>query len=235
MAIHSKQSRVLINDAHVSGRVSGWSTTQSRSYGSVTGLLDDGERFVPGLLSGSMTVSGTFDSDPDTLYDKVAAAAGVDNGALITVLPDGFTVGKPALMAVADLSEFDVPASVSEAVTLSVTATADEAVELGVVLHGLQAETAGGNSSSVNNLASTANGGVAALHVSAFSGLTGLTVKVQHSTDGSVWVDLMTFTAATGKTSERKTVAGTVNQYTRALWTVTGTGSATFALAFARR
>lgn len=235
MAIHSKNSRVLINDSHVSGRVSGWGMSSSKALGTITSLLDDGDRFVPGLLSGSMSVNGTFDADPGTLYDKVASAAGVDNGALITVLPDGMTVGKPALFAVTDVDGFDVPASASEAVTLSVTATADETVDIGYVLHALQAETAGGNSASVDNQAATSNGGVGMLHVTAFSGLTNITVKVQHSTDGSVWADLMTFTAATGKTSERKTVSGTVNQYVRALWIVTGTGSAEFALAFARR
>ncbi|MGC5330994.1 hypothetical protein [Micromonospora sp. DT62] len=234
MAIHSKQSRVLVNDGHVSGRVTGWGTSQSRSYGSVTSLLDDGERFVPGLLSGSMTVNGTFDADPGTLYDKLAAAADIDNGALITVLPEGFTVGKPALMAAADLSGFEAPASVTETVSLSVIATADEAVDLGAVLHGLVAETAGGNVASVDGLTSTANGGVGSLHVTAYSGLTNLSVKVQHSTNNSVWADLLTFDLVTGKTSGRTAATGTVNRYVRCLWTVTGTGSATFVVAFAR-
>lgn len=235
MAVHSKNSRVLVNEDHVSGHIKGWSVSHQRSYGSVTSILDDGERLIPGLLSGSMSLDGMFDNSVGSLYEELAANVAGDNAVLITVLPDGFTVGKPAIFAVTDIEGFEVPAGNADVVSMSVSATADEAVDLGSLLHGLVAETAGGNAASVDETASTAGGGGAILHVSALTGLTGLTVKVQHSSDNSVWVDLLTFTAATGTTSERKAVAGTVNRYVRALWTVTGTGSATFVVAFARR
>jgi hypothetical protein len=47
---------------------------------------------------------------------------------------------------------------------------------------------------------------------------------------------LATFTAATGATSQRVVVSGTVNRYLRASWTLTGTGAAaTFTASLARR
>ena len=75
------------------------------------------------------------------------------------------------------------------------------------------------------------------MHVTAFSGFTTATVKIQHSTDASSWADLITFTAFTGATWERKAVANgtTVNRYVRAVTDVTGTGTTTFLVAFAPR
>ncbi|MEH0841624.1 hypothetical protein V6U81_04400 [Micromonospora sp. CPCC 205711] len=235
MAINAKNSRVLINEDHVSGSIKGWSVAHQREYGDATSVLDDGWRGVPGLLSGSMTLNGLFDSAVGGLYEEVAALVGVDNSALVTVLPDGFTIGKPALMTVSDIEGFEIPATVNELVSLTVNATADDGVDMGTSLHALTAETANGNGTSVDNTASSANGGVGALHLSAYSGFTNIVVKVQHSTDNSVWADLITFTTNTAVGSERKTVTGTVNRYVRALWTVTGAGSATFVVAFARR
>ena len=77
------------------------------------------------------------------------------------------------------------------------------------------------------------NGGHANLHVLVSSGGAWV-LKVQHSLDNSAWADLITFTsvgAAVG--AEHKTVAGTVNRYTRALLTRTS-GSLTAVISFAR-
>lgn len=93
------------------------------------------------------------------------------------------------------------------------------------------------NGTSVNNLAATTNGAVAHLHVLSKSGTSPtVTWKVQHSADDSLWVDLMTFTAATAETSQRIAVTGTVNQYLRATRVVGGSNSPAFecALAIAR-
>jgi len=151
------------------------------------------------------------------------------------VFPDLATIGQPAMIVNSNIQGFDVPASVKDTVSLNIDAMPDDGVDMGVSLHDHTAETADGNGASVNNLAATTNGGVASLHVTAFSGLTNNIIKVQHSTDNSIWTDLVTFTTVTGPTFQRSTVAGTVNQYLRAFWDVTGSGTNTFVVAFARR
>ncbi|HEX6969860.1 MAG TPA: hypothetical protein VF174_13770 [Micromonosporaceae bacterium] len=235
--VHAKNSRVLVNDAHLSGTINGYTLGHTRQLSDVTTVLDDGHRWVPGLLGGSMALRGLFDSAAGSVHETVSAAAGVDDGLLVTVMPDAFTIGRPAFIAVTDLEGYSVDASVSEAVTVQIDAQPDDGVDWGVSLHAHGAETATGNSASVDNAESTSGGGVASLHVTAVSGTTpSLTVKVQHSTDNSVWVDLITFTAATAASSERKTVTGTVNRYTRETHTISGTTpSFTYAVAFARR
>ncbi|MEV2240581.1 hypothetical protein [Micromonospora sp. NPDC049891] len=235
MAVHSKQSRVVINDSHVSGRVTGWGVSSSRTMAAITGLLDEGARYVPGLASGEITLNGVFDADPGALVDQAQAAAGVDNGALVTVLPAGFAIGGVALGAVTDVEGIDVTSTVTEAVSVAVSSQADDGVDLGYVLHGADAETASGTADDVDGLLSSANGGVGTLHVLSFTGLDELSVTIQHSADGDTWADLVTFTPAADKTAERLKVSGTVSQYLRATWTADGTGSAGFVVTFSRR
>ncbi len=94
-----------------------------------------------------------------------------------------------------------------------------------------------GNLSSVDNSASSANGGAATLHIPANTVNGNTTIKVQHSANNSTWADLITFTnvAASTATSEIKAVSGTVNRYLRATASTAGSsGSITFMIAFAR-
>jgi hypothetical protein len=76
------------------------------------------------------------------------------------------------------------------------------------------------------------------MHVTAFSGLTNNIVTIEHSVDGATsWNTLVTFATYTGITSERVVVAAgtTVRRYLRVVDNVTGAGSTTRAVAFARR
>ncbi|MGI5288029.1 hypothetical protein ACQEVF_32455 [Nonomuraea polychroma] len=227
----------MVNEKHLSGRINGWTVAGERTLGETTTLLDDGAKFVPGLRSGSLTINGLFDGATGDIDDEIQSSDGALDGLLASVMPDGFTIGKPAFIATTNLSSYAIESSVSDTVSLTVEATPNDGVDHGRVVHGHTAETATGNSASVDNAVSSTNGGVASVHVTAASGTTpSLTVKVQHSVDNSVWVDLITFAAATTATSERKTVSGTVNRYVRETHTITGTTpSFTYAAAFARR
>lgn len=233
--VHSKSSRVLVNASHLSGDVKSWQFEHRRNYGEVTNILGTGEEYTPGQLAGSVGIVGNFNSGAGNFSAVMDTAAATEAGLLVTIAPAGLTAGSLAFIADGNMSARSVDAAVKEAVAVSVTGTPNDGVDMGVLLHALTAETADGNGSGVDNAASSANGGVGAIHVTAYSGLTSISLKVQHSTDNSVWADLITFTSVTATTWERKAVTGTVNQYVRAWWDVTGTGSCTFLMAFARR
>jgi hypothetical protein len=71
------------------------------------------------------------------------------------------------------------------------------------------------NGTSVDNAASSANGAMAHLHVTATSS-GNWTLKVQDSTDDAAWSDLITFSAdGSAVTAEAADVAGTVDRYVR--------------------
>lgn len=232
---HGKAGRLLVNERHASGDLTGWGATHQRAYGDITTVLDDGERSLPGLISGEVRLAGVWDSDTGSLFDESNSSLGSDNGYVVTVLPEGGTAGTVALLTVADVESVAADAEITDAVKVEITAKPDVGVDMGVVLHALGAETADGNGTAVDNAASSAGGGVATLHVTAYSGLTNAVIKVQHSTDNSAWSDLITFTTVTAVTAQLSTVTGTVNRYVRATVDVTGTGSVTYAVAFARR
>ena len=87
-----------------------------------------------------------------------------------------------------------------------------------------------------NHLKLGTNGAIGYLQVFACGADDDLIVKIQHSNDNfsGDTTDLITFTTATGLTSERKTVTGTIKRYARVLWSGTPTYSATFAVIFKR-
>lgn len=235
--VDTSQSRVLINTNHLSGSISGWEFTASRTLSKVTSILDTGDRWQPSITQGAIGLAGMFNSAARDIDATITAAIGVDNGLLWTICPSGLTVGQPALIAVSELDDYKVTSAVGDAVRVAVTGMPDDGTDIGVLLHALGAETADSSSTGVDNAVSSSNGGVATLHVTAYATLTSIVVTVEHSTDNAIWATLATFTTATAITSERKLVAPgvTVNRYVRATWDVTGSGSATFAVAFARR
>lgn len=233
--IDASAGRVLVNERHLSGYIDSWSFGFDRTLAPVTTILDLGQRYIPSIAQGGIGCTGLFDSTTGALYDEVNSTRGVDNGLIWTICPTGLTLGQPALMCVSELSAFKLTSKPGSAVALAIDGQPDDGTDFGVQLHALGAETVDTNSTGVDNAAATSNGGVANLHVTAFSGLTTATIKVQHSTDNSAWSDLIALTAVTAVTSQRSTVTGTVNRYVRSFLDVTGTGSITFALSFARR
>lgn len=238
--------RLLVNEKEVSTKISGWSAGHSRAMSEVTTAGQTagaaGASFVPGLKSGTLGIRGPQDSDPTAgLHKEIADAIGVDNAFLATCLPDSDAVGKPAIFVLGDPTDWTIDASVSDAVGFTFSAQADEGAAMGYVLHPLSAETADGNGTAVdrgaNPLTPTTLGLEAAIHITAYSGLTSCAVKIQHSTDNSVWADLVSFTTFTAVGAQKVTVATgtTVNRYLRVVTDVTGTGSTTFLVAAAPR
>ncbi len=136
---------------------------------------------------------------------------------------------------ISDESSFDSGRGVLKAKFLNdasqYSANADN--PLGYVLHPQTSISATTTGTSVDNGAASTLGAHANLHVLVSSGGT-WSLKIQHSTDDSNWSDLITFTATGNSvTSERKTVSGTINRYSRVLLTRTS-GTVTPVIVFSR-
>lgn len=84
--------------------------------------------------------------------------------------------------------------------------------------------------------ANSTGGGIAFQQVTAFSGFTGFVGKVRDSADDTTYADLATFANVTSAPSaEAVTVSGTVDRYLAVDGNVTGSGSLTLFIGFARR
>lgn len=110
----------------------------------------------------------------------------------------------------------------------------DSGANAPVILHGVDSEAGDGDteSSSVDNSASSASGLVVDLHIPALDldGGSQVVVTVQDSPDDAVWTTLGTFTTVTDESngsSERLTIAGTIERYLSITWAFTGGSSPT--------
>lgn len=236
MAVHGREARVLVQQYDLSAYFRQASEAHQVDVHETTTFGKPAKSFLPGLAGGSLSLQGLFDGSPDAVDAVLGAALGAPSR-LLTYAPNGLVVGRRVGLLEADETSYSVTSPVADVVGVEAAFQATGGIDGGVSLHALAAESASGTGTAVDHGAATASGGVAHLHVTAAAGTTpALAVKVQHSADNVTFADLVTFTAQSGVAAERVAVAGTVNRYVRAVWTITGTTPAfTFAVAFARR
>lgn len=234
---HSKNSKLIAGSLALTGFLRSWEHTTEREMADVTVHGDDGHEYVPGLQNSQLTLAGVWDTTAAAggMDATLATARGAAAATVITAAPDDMDVGDRAIIASAREATYSVAAPVGDAVSWAATWPVDGVVDVGICLHALEAETADGNDTAVDQAASSANGGAATLHITAYSGLDSIVVAVQDSSDNETFADLIAFDSAAAVGAQHKTVTGTVNRYVQAEWDVTGTGSATFAVVFARR
>lgn len=196
----------------------------------------------------------TGDLSYTAFYDTAANAS---NAAVVTANPtsarvivvgyEGGTVGTRFLGASGWQISYKRPGQKGSKLKISETLKPTGQVDdQGRILKALSAVTADGNSqaASVDNAASSANGGMAYFEVTAYTAgtATGLVNKVMHSTDNVTFAALATaanVTAAPAKEAVLVATGVTVNRYLAGLWdyggTPDGSTTATIFIGFARR
>lgn len=240
---HGKNTKVLVgaydlssffNEASIAASVE---TAETTTFGASGGS----KTYVTGLNDATLSLAGMFDGDANAIDEVLVGVLGSDTDVNFTVAQDGgMVLGARCIIGAAIETKYDLSSPVSDVVKSSADFQFDAGASRGIILAPLISISATGNQSSVDNATSTTNGGTAMLHVPVNTRNGNVTVKVQHSSDNVTFADLVTFTvvSSTTKTSQSVSVAAgtTVNRYLRAQYTVAGTtGSATIAVAFARR
>ena len=230
-------SRLYVGLLQFSGYTKGYNLAYQSEMLDVTVLTSTSKEFIPGQESATFNV--------DMLLDNAATASsqfGIlytakSTPQVVTLAPSGTARGAETWQVQSNELNFNTSAAVGDVVSATVAFQSDGLVDPGVVIDPETAITVDTNGTSVDNTAATSNGGVAHLHVTAYSGLTSNSIILEHSTNNSVWTTLATFTLVTGTGSERLVVAPgtTVNRYLRIRDDVTGTGSCTLFVSFARR
>jgi hypothetical protein len=232
---HGKSTGVLFDEFNFSSYFNAVSASRQIQVVNTTTFGNDNKTYIPGIEEGSLSIQGLWDGAAAAVDAEFDAAIGSEG--VFTICPEGFaTVGNRAIMMKAENVQYDIRSTVSDAVRIVLGGTADGGVRMaGRLLQDLAAETTTFNGTNVDNTTSTAFGGVAHLHVTAFSGTSGV-MKVQHSPDNSAWADLVTFTTVTGVGVQRSVVAGTttVDRHLRFAITADTFTSMTVACAFAR-
>lgn len=194
--------------------------------------------FIVGQSTSTMTFDCLLDGSGAAGSQFINSDTWATSPQPVTIAVNLLTAGSPVILASALEASATITSAASDVVALSVATQTDGACDYGVSLDDFTAITADTNGTARDNGAATANGGIAQIHVTAFTGLTSDVITIEHSVDGSTaWAVLATFATITGTTSERVVVAAgtTVRRYLRVVDDVTGTGSCTRQVSFARR
>jgi len=230
---HGKDTAIHASEFDLSAYLNASDPDQSHDLGDTSTYKNESKTFISGLSEGSIALGGIWDPTADVALQAMVQSAAGEPWA---VALDGFAVGNKVRVCKARNTKYAAASPVGDVVTYVVTVDADGGIDIGTALQdSIAAETGAASAAGTDHSALTANGGVAQIHMIAFTG-TDITVKVQHSTTDASYIDLATFTALTAVGSEQVTVAEgtTVNRWLRATWTGTFS-SATFAVTFARR
>jgi hypothetical protein len=183
-----------------------------------------------------LSQNGFYDDESGGINAATAELQNVSR--VVSLAHEGNTIGKRFLgWAGAFSAKYSRIISLGKLHKANVAYTTTGEHEQGVILQDYEAVTADGNTDaeSVDNAALTSNGGAGYLQVGPYTGFTGYVAKIRHSDDDSTYADLVTFTNVTAaRQAERVTCSGTVNRHLLVAHDVTGTGSATVFVGFAR-
>lgn len=231
--LHGSKARMYLD---------GWEVTSTMRGATFPGESDVADSSTWGMIAKRYTSSDRIDGKMtgEGVHEVALAGTGsIDEllGASLTAqhvltwLPQGEGLGNRGRIigGVKSAFELDSPGDDVTGFTFEISPVAGGAQRVRVLQQflGTLPITITGNGTAVDDLGAaqtTTKGLAAALQVINKGGGAGtITVKVQHSPDNSVWTDLITFGGKTVKNvAEYLEVAGTVQRWLRATWTVTG-------------
>lgn len=244
MAFQSAQaSRASIGLLNASGYIRNWKFDDVTDQLETTTIADKVKQMIVGQNSQSASMEMLLDTTAPTNSQFVVMSNWKTTTPLpFDIAPEGYATGNPVVMMNALETQANTKAAANTTVDGSASAISSNGTDYGISVEDYTAitTTTTGTARDSGIVGGTANGGVAHLHISAYTGLTSNTVTIEHSVDGSTsWATLVTFTLAAGLTSERVVVAAgtTVRKFLRVVDTVVvgGGGSNTRQVSFARR
>lgn len=187
---------------------------------------------LPGMQEATITIKGLATMDKGALNYLLNQWLGRKSPVNAWYCLQGLAALSPITMQPSSVMDGSVAAKLKDANDFSLELGARGAYDDGVILLSpttLLVGASGTGSLDDNALygGATTTGASAQLHVWALDGGTtpSVTVKVQHSPDGTTWTDLITFTSKSAPGAQRITLPSTttVNAKVQAIWTTTGT------------
>lgn len=214
------------------------SLTHKAIQANTTGLGDAWPEKTPnGMQEAEIAIGeGFYDAGSDSLHEAWRGAGGTSR--VLCVALEGDTIGQPFIGFAGTYGmTYEVLSKLADLTKARVVHSVSGARDEGVILQSTATKTADWNTEgadSVDNGASSSSGGSGYLQITAYSGFTNIVGKIRHSADDVTYADLLTFTTATAIGAERVTVSGTVNRHLAFDGNVTGSGSITVFVGFAR-
>ena len=221
--VHGKDSKLFLNNNDFGQYFNNVDFTRTADVSETTAFGSSNKSFIAGDKDGTVSMTGMFDATADAILQPFL---GSSTDTDICIGADGITDGKSIFFGTGVVTNYGQSSPVGDVVATSLDLQADAGLFNGLVLDNATI-TATGNSTSTDNRAGTTNGGGAIAIVTGVSGTSTptATIKIQHSTNDSTFVDLVTFTNFTAVGSQVSEIASgtTINRYLRVNYTITGT------------
>lgn len=231
MPIHGKQSKVFVNGRHLSKEFTSFDLSISADTAEKSGFTDTAKSYNPGQVDAALSLEGLF-GDEATAADKYLTDA-IAKDSIWCVFPEGDAVTKSGYGVDGINNSHKVMSTKDDNARISASCQSNVGAERIISLLPLSTKTASGSGTANNNLSASTLGGSAYIQATAVTGT--VAVKIEHSTDNVTWADLVSFTDLTAAGAERKAIAGAINQYTRATYTLDGGESITMQVSLHRK
>lgn len=225
---HGKDAVVYQDANDLTGYLRSLSNSASVDTAESTTFADDDKTYITGHTDATISAEGLFDA---TFDGNVNTITGSGTKSVWSIYPAGDAAGSAGRGYSLDVTSAERTADVGDVVMVSIEGQSSVGTERVISHHALAQRTASGTASVVDNAGSSASGGVAYLHATAGAG--SVVVKIQHSSDNVTYADYLTVGTITAGGAIRATQTGTVNRYTRLVYTATS-GTATFVCGFGR-
>lgn len=236
--LHGRLTQILLDSKDISAWLRSFDFNADVDLADVTTFSKAWKVYQPGLIGASLEAGGIHDVSMQDIRAALTAAVQADS--IVTMTPGAVPVfGDPARLMASIHASYKESMPVGDIVAFAWSARADDFANGGNNMHPLAAETVTGTSTFLDGGAQTLTGAIAHLHITAISGAAAtLTVKFSDATtSGGVYTDIAggSFAAKTAVGGTRLVIPGTIRQFVKATWTISGTTpSITFAVAFSR-
>src|SRR5210317_1627491 len=231
---HGKNAVVLLDDTNLSTTLTDASVSLTADVAETSTFTASSKTYIAGLKDGTVTLSGYFQSSSPDADAEFLSQLG-SSGSAFTIAPIGHTRGNPTEFGNVIGTSYDRSADIGSVVAVAVAFQFDGDAHNGKSLLAPTAITSSSNETGVDYAVAGTNGGAGVLHCTVSSGSPTLDVKIQTSADNVTFSDYITFTQATGTTSELITSDTNPARYARAVLTFGGSGSITAAVSFAQK
>lgn len=236
---HGKLTEVMLADFVASPYLNSADTTRAIEVSDTSAFGTQDKTYIVGQNDGTMSLSGLFDGSPNAIDEFFNDLVAVEGNYPASIFYDGgIKVGRAVRSAQVKQTSYDISSPLADVVSLSAELQCDGGIRQGFALTDNVAVSANTIYAGADWGAggATTRGGLAFVHLPHNTRSATSSIKIQHSVDNAVWVDLATQPVASATTGHFVVpVAGTVNRYVRVNLTLTaGTGTINVVVAFAR-
>lgn len=243
--VHGKKAAVVHGGLNLQPWMNEATASLTAETGDTSHMGHDAKTYIMGQNDATFSGAGLYDGSLDAIQDHfegiIAAETSGETTIPITFTPEGLSaIGNVAVMSVAKTTSYEVNPVISDVVSMTFEMQANGGMRIGNLHFLPTAITTTTAAASIDNVSpiTTPGGAIVYAHILSNANTGNVTVTLQHSTNNSTWVDLITLPVVTTGTLTAYRVGestGTVNRYLRVNVTLAGTGAVSVVAAAVRK